>query len=82
MTALFESLLLTVIHDVYSMSTLTYLHFSQVRKLSLDKHPLHRVWLNIPEWSSELMLELRKNQPNDISLGWMIQSQVRQYNLR
>src|SRR5882724_9954178 len=36
MTAPFESLLLMVIHDIYSVLTSTYLHFSQVRKPILD----------------------------------------------
>jgi len=36
MTALFVSLLLTTIHDVFSTLILTYLHFSQVRKPVLD----------------------------------------------
>ena len=36
MTALFESLLLMVIHDVYSVLTPTKLHFIQVGKPILD----------------------------------------------
>src|SRR5882724_10730555 len=36
MTALSESLLPTLIHDVFSLSILTYLHFSWVRKPVLD----------------------------------------------
>jgi len=36
MTALSESLPPTVIHDIYSVLILTYLHFSQVRKPILD----------------------------------------------
>ena len=47
-----------------------------------EECPLHWVWLNIPEWSSELMLELRWNWPNDISSGRMRQPQVRQYDLK
>ena len=36
MTALYESLLLTIIHDVYSVLILTYLNFGWVRKPILD----------------------------------------------
>jgi len=38
MTALFESLFLKIIHDVFSVLILAYLHFSQVRKPILDSH--------------------------------------------
>jgi len=40
MTALSESLLLTLIHDVFSLSIPTYFHFSWVRKPILDNGPL------------------------------------------
>jgi len=41
MTALFKSLSLTIIHDVFSLSIPTYLHFSQVRKPILDSVLCH-----------------------------------------
>ena len=40
-TALFESVLLTIICDVFSASILTYLLFSQVGKPILDTEPNH-----------------------------------------
>jgi len=47
-----------------------------------EECPLHWVWSNIPEWSSELMIELRQNWLNDISSGWMIQPWLRWYDLK
>ena len=43
---------------------------------------LHCVWLNTPKGSSELMIELRQYQPNDIISGQMIWPQVRHYDLK
>ena len=37
-----------------------------------EECPLHWVWSNIPEQSSELMIKLGPNWPNEISLGQMI----------
>jgi len=37
-----------------------------------EEHPLHQVWSNIPKQSSKLMIELRWNWLNDISLCQMI----------
>ena len=39
MTALFESLLPMLICDIFSLSIPTFLHFSQVGKPIIDKHP-------------------------------------------
>ena len=53
MTALSESLLLTLIHDVFSLLILTYLHFSWVRKPVLDIVTMNYIAAqsNIPKWS-------------------------------
>ena len=46
MTALFESLFLVIIHDIFSVLIPTCLHFSQVRKPVLDSSDLHGLLLN------------------------------------
>jgi len=46
-----------------------------------EEHPLFQIQLNIPKQSSELMLELRWNQLNDMNSGQTIQPWVGQYNL-
>ena len=46
------------------------------------KDPLHWVWLNIPEQSSQIMIELGWNWPNDISSSQTICPWVRWYDLK
>ena len=52
-----------------------------------EECPLCQVQSNIPEWSSELIIEHRQNWLSDISSGqkmtlvWNIQPQFRRYNL-
>jgi len=60
MTVLSESLLPTLICDVFSLSILTYLHFSQVRKPILDTIPTYLLfsWVGKPVLDSIIELPL------------------------
>ena len=47
-----------------------------------EEHTLHWLWSNSPKRHSKLMIELRWNQPNDISSGQMIWHQVGRHDLK
>ena len=69
---------MTLVHILQPITTPTMIPAT----LSAHKRAApHQVWLNIPKWSSKLMIELRQSQLNDISSGQKIQPGVGRYDL-